>query len=64
MAGLKDMMAAQEIELIVAGAARAAAEQGRQRLEAECQRLRSSCSGESLMTLCCASILSMCPIVN
>jgi hypothetical protein len=36
MAGLKDMMVAQETELTSAGAARDTAEQGHQHLEAEC----------------------------
>lgn len=46
VAGLKETMAVQEIELTSAGAARDKAEQGRRRLEAECQTLRSACAGE------------------
>ena len=64
MAGLKDTIAAQEMELTSDGVARDMAEQGRQRLEAKCQRLRSAYSGESLSTLYCASVLSLCPVVN
>jgi hypothetical protein len=36
MAGLKDMMTVQEIELILAGTSWDMAKQGRQHLEAEC----------------------------
>ena len=64
MADLKDMMAAQEMELTSAGAARDAAKQGRQCLEVECQRLCSAYGGESLSTLHRAPVLSLCSVMN
>jgi hypothetical protein len=57
MIGLEDLMAAQETELISAGAAREVAEQGHQRLEAESQKLRSAYNGEFLSTLHYVSVL-------
>jgi hypothetical protein len=50
MAGLKDMMTVQEIELILAGASRDMAKQGCQHLEAECQKLCSACGDKSSST--------------
>jgi hypothetical protein len=47
VAGLKYVMAVQETELASAGVAQEMAKQGRQHLEAECQKLRSTCSSKS-----------------
>ena len=57
-------MVVQETEFILAGAARDMAEQGCQHLEAECQKLPSTYSGESSSILHYVSILSSCLIVN
>jgi hypothetical protein len=64
MTSLKDMMAIQETELISVGVARDVVEQGRQRLEVECQKLRSAYSGESSLTLHYVSVLPSCLVMN
>ena len=38
--------------------------QGRQHLEAKCQKLRSACGGESSSTLHCVSVVSSCLVLN
>jgi uncharacterized protein (DUF2132 family) len=64
VARLKDVAAAQELEITLAGASREMTEQGRQRLEAECRRLRSACSDESSSTLHRASALLSCLVMS
>ena len=53
VAGLKVALAVQETNLISAGAAQNEAEQGRQCLDAECQKLHSACGSEFSSILCC-----------
>jgi len=57
VAGLKDELATQEIELTSVGAAWNEAEQGHQRLEAEFQKLRFACGSEFSSVLHCAFVL-------
>jgi hypothetical protein len=57
-------MVVQETELILVGAARDVAEQGRHHLEVECQKLCPTYSGESSVILRCISILSSCLVMN
>ena len=57
MASLKVVLAVQETDLILAGAAQNEAEQGRQRLDAECQKLHAACGGEFSSILCYAFVL-------
>ena len=64
VASLKDELAVQETELTSVGAAQNEAEQGCQRLEAECQKLCSACGGESPSTLHCAFALLLCLVMN
>ena len=58
------MAAIQETKLTSAGAAREMAEQGHQCLEAECQKLRSTCSGKFPSILHYAFVLSSRLAVN
>lgn len=57
------MLAIQEIELNSAGAAQDIAKQGRQHLEAKCQKLCSTYSGESPFAPHCFSVL-LCLVMN
>ena len=57
-------MAIQEAELTSVGAYREIAEQGHQRLEAECQKLCSTSSDKFPFVLCCVFVLSLRLAVN
>ena len=57
-------MTIQETELTLASAAQEMAEQGCQRLEAECQKLRSTCSGKFPSVLHYVYVLSSHLAVN
>ena len=64
VASLKTAMAVVETERTMADATWNEAEQGHQRLEAKCQKLRSACGGQSPSTLHCAFTLLLCLVMN